>query len=391
MAQSFNPEYDKAITLSDGSTIGHFPKDPALFLDRSAVYYGASGSGKTTAINEELYLLKDKIPNVAAFVPTNILNDSYTDTIPSNIIHQQLTRMKVEKIYSDQERKAQLYSMINKIETLRPIFQKIKTIPSLVNHYNKILQSISSVDCKLKMFLKRIDAQKSLTRADKEKHSKTAKKQCKNKIMNFYKDAIISCRDVLLALNNNDMEKTIITYIALNPRLLLIFDDCIEEINAISGKSKNKHGEMESSVMEKIFTKGRWLYITCIIATQDDNKVSTTIRKNAYVSIFTEGECAQHFMNNKSNSIMNTKKKRANLAIEAIFSDESKDNHKKLVYYRLGNEHNTFTYKIADLYEQFRIGSDVLWKYCELAERQCDDKKRQFLASWTSKKEPIEQ
>lgn len=151
-------------------------------------------------------------------------------------------------------------------------------------------------------------------------------------------------------------------------------DDCIDDIVAISGKSKkDKSGDSKPSIMDTIFSRGRWAYITIIIAAQDDVKVTAAIRKNTYISIFTDAECAQHFMESKANSIMAQKRKYASIVINAIFNDgQLTRNDKKLVYYRLGSlDKNMFTYKIADVYDNIDIGSPAFKLACaKISNRQ---------------------
>lgn len=381
MAHAFNPEMDKALTLPDNSQIGHLPKDPNIYVDRSTIYYGASGTGKSTAIRQQLWLLKTLIPNAVAFAPTNDVNNTYTGVLPKKVIHSVLNRDKIEKIFREQEKKARLYTLVNSVDRLRPIFQKMKDISSLSPVYYRVLRSVEKMEAQARQFISNAGNNSELSFSEKKSLIGNAKKKCMEKSTEIYKNEIIQCRTKLLAVIDDPLMLTVIKYINMNPRLLLILDDCIDEIVAMSGKSKNKRGEMAPSIMDTIFTRGRWAYITIIIATQDDNKVTTTMRKNSYVSIFTDGECASHFMENKANSIMKDKRKRALLVCEEIFSDNTETNYKKMVYYRLGNKQSWFTYIIADLYDNFKFGSDDLWNLCSKVEERSKNQENQFLSN----------
>ncbi len=378
------PEFgDKAIRLADGSLLGYKQKDPNMFLNASTIYYGASGTGKSVAITEQLYLLKDLIPRAVAFAPSESKNKTYTGIIPPNLIHPQLTRKAIKRIFDEQSEIAELYAEINAIENLRRVFQETKKYPETLSAYYLTVDKIRKAEENTKLYIEKLLRSENVAFADRKHLEADARKKLEDSIREIYKRTISDNQLILLKLIKEREFVTIIKYINLNPRLLLILDDCVEQIKAISGQIKSRTGENIPSVMDTIFTRGRHDHWTIIIAAQDDNLISTTMRKNSYFSIFTDGECATHFMNNKANSIMKQKQKKAMFACDAIFNDHSDGNYKKLVYYRLGKDDTLFTYMIADRYGPFKMCSPDLWKLCKKIEEKNKQKRKKFLEKFS--------
>ena len=373
----FKPIYEKAIILPDKSKLGHTPLDPMIFLDRSTVYYGASGTGKSTAIREQLKLLENLVSRVVCFTPTNDVNETYTDAIPSCVINKTLSREKIEKIFEEQEKKAAIYTEINKIEMLKDVFNEMRNITSLVGEYYTVVNKIKVVDAKLDRFIRTTNARLDLNYGEKLDLISSTKNEAENSIKEIYRIAIRKNSTMLTVHLKDEILRAVVQNIDYNPRLLLIMDDCIDDIVAICSKSKkSKTGDSKPSIMDTIFSRGRWAYITIIIAAQDDVKLIGAIRKNTYVSIFTDAESAQHYMENKTNAITKQKKVRANMVIDAVFNSKGEKNFKKLVYYRLGEiGGNMFTYKIAEKYDKIKVGSPHFWAICDRASKSVKDKR----------------
>jgi hypothetical protein len=373
MSYSFEPDWTKTIVLPTGQKLGHLPKDPNIFLDRSTIYYGASGTGKSVAIREQLKLLEGLINSVIVYAPTNKVNNTYTGIVDDCVIHPKLTRESVERVFAEQEKLATIYTEINNPVILEEVVRLMLDIPMLSSVYYRTVNRVETLNNKLIEKTKIIKSSNISFPEAREKIGEFSD-LVKNKIIELYKTAIRENRQCLLENINDPLYTSIIKKIDMNPRLLIVMDDCIDDIVAISGKSKkDKSGDSKPSIMDTIFSRGRWAYITIIIAAQDDVKVTAAIRKNTYISIFTDSECAQHFMESKANAIIAQKRKYANIVINAVFNDgQLKRNDKKLVYYRLGSlDKNMFTYKIADIYESIDIGSPAFKLACaKISNRQ---------------------
>jgi hypothetical protein len=154
-------------------------------------------------------------------------------------------------------------------------------------------------------------------------------------------------------MNLNADEQFTLKFINFNPRLVLIFDDCTDLLK----KAKS------NSVIQKLFYQGRWSYITVIFACHTDKALDPELKKNAFVSIFTEASCAHAYFERKSNDLDRDAKDRARLAVKAAFTPMAK--YQKLVYLRSEKKFYRYT---ATLRKPFRFGSPYIWKYCEQVE-----------------------
>ncbi len=373
---------DKSIRLADGSLLGYKKKDASMFINTSTIYYGASGTGKSVAIVEQLFLLKDLIPRVVVFAPSESKNNTYAGKIPPNLIHPSLNRSIITKIYQDQSECSELYAIVNSLDMLRTVFTKMKLFNETSSAYFTTVDKIRTVEENMKNYVIKLSMSEQLSFAEKKELEAKALEKKDQSIIDLYKKAIHDNQSSLLQLVKEKDLQTVIKNVMMNPRLLLIFDDCVEQIKAISGMVKSRSGENIPSIMDTIFTRGRHDHCTIIVAAQDDNLITPTMRKNSYFSIFTDGECAMHFMHSKANSIMKKKQKRAIMACDAVFSDNSENNFKKLVYYRLGKDDNVFTYMIADRYPPFRMCSPQLWTLCRKIEEKNNQKKKKFLENY---------
>jgi hypothetical protein len=372
-------EYDKALTLSDGTKLPHLQKDYNLYFRKSTILYGVSKTGKTTIIKEILKLLLNHIPIATVFCPSNEANKSYDGIIPPMFIHKDLKRQQLSDIWAEQEKKARLYTLCNDETMLRRIIDCMQNYPDLASTYYSTTRVVESINLELKEKVKRIESGNFEQYQDKLDMTSKITDKAKDYIISIYKKAIKDKRNILLTLLTDKSLKSIVSYLDINPNLLLIFDDCIDEIEVISKKSKGKDGELKASVIDTIFQRGRHAYVTCIITAQNDIKINTTLRRNAFISIFTEPESANHFFNGKANSFSKEKIKRAIYLSNFIFADKSKSNFKKLVYDRLGNEEEMFSYIVANFYAPFRFGHPTYWKLSEKYKSGEEDETKNFL------------
>ena len=380
------PEMDKAIQLSDRSLLGHKPKDPMLFLNGSAIYYGASGTGKTTAIHEQMYIMRHLFPKVVVFAPTNEQNHSFSGIVPHKLIHLKLSRKKLQSIFNDQMMISDLYKNVNNVDNLRDIFKEMRNHPVLSPIYYRAAETIKLKESQTAVLIQRIKTT-DMSFTDKKKFEAEAITKLSDMILNIYKGSITENKELLLTSIKDEFKRTIIENISLNPNLLIILDDCVEHIKAIANSVKQRNGEHVPSIIDTIFMSGRHANITIIVSAQDDSLITVTMRRNNFISIFTDSECATHFMRNAANSISPKKRKRAELICDAIFSDTSSANHKKLVYYRMGNDSSKFTYMIADLYPSFKMCSETVWNMCNKLEESEKTKRKQFLVRFANSKQ----
>jgi hypothetical protein len=116
------------------------------------------------------------------------------------------------------------------------------------------------------------------------------------------------------------------------------------------------------------------------MAVQDDNKLTANLKKNAFLSIFTDRTSCQHLIDSKALSFDKKKKLLMGEALNVIIDNPNRP-FEKLAYYRLGNDKNMITYTKAIIYgdEGFPFGSPTFRFICKKIEEKIGDKNNQFL------------
>ncbi len=316
------------------------------FLNKTIMLYGDSSSGKSTIIKDILYHLKPHIPNILVICPTNDLNESYKGIVPNSLIHKEVSEKLIKSIFERQKKVVSLFNMCNNIDNLTDIITKYlndeNKIDSINNAYDKINDKIIN-DSKMKP-------------DEKRKYLDDLQKKHIINILKYYKRLISNNRNGLLKMDLNEREKKIVNYINVNPNLLLILDDCG------SNSSKwNKYTEIQ-----ELFYNGRHHRITSMYALQDDILMTnSSLRKNAFINIFTTYKCAMSFFERSSNSFSKREKKDNLEIVERIFqADDSYANRFRKFIYMKNNEYKNYHYT-AELREDFLFGNKYLLEYCD--------------------------
>ena len=158
----------------------------------------------------------------------------------------------------------------------------------------------------------------------------------------------------------SDSDIYIVKYLDFNPNCIVVFDDCGASLTMFQNEE----------VIKKILYQGRHSFINIILTLQDDMKLDSSIKKNAFVNVFTTSRCASGYFQRGNNNFSKKEKELADKIITHIFS---KKDFKKLVYVR--DDNDPFRYTVAELYGSFRFGSPCLWDMCgKIAntEKTCD-------------------
>lgn len=339
---------NKDLSLEDGSNLKWFNNDYNCFLNKTSIIYGRTQSGKSTIIDEIMFLLKNyvAIPFVICQSSITISSSPYFGKLPNNCIKSGVTKEWLESFMETQKGKAAIYKTANDIKTLKIIFDKIKSSESIeaenaIKQYAERYTASTSANPRLDFSQKR-DQITSIGNIQ-DTH-----------LMDLYKKSIRKNKFTLENMTTlTPDERCCVNYLDFNPNTMLIFDDC-----AASFKKWTK----ESVSIKEMFYNGRHYYITQIISSQDDKELESELRKNALVSIFTTQQAATANFERKSNSYSKSEIKRAELCARRIFStNDTAKNYKKLVYLQNGDI-NPFCYTIATIHESFRVGCDALWE-----------------------------
>lgn len=339
---------DRSLFLSDRTKLRWLTKSHTDYLNKTTIIYGRTNSGKSTIIEEIMFLCKDFIPTVFVVAPTNSSNNAYTDKIPSQFILKELDVDWLDKFLTRQKNSAGAYINANKIDILKDLFNRISddTATALeISIAKKAHNSMLMIDESSMEFIEK-KKQKAQILVDRDEM-----------LRKLYKTSI---RHNKVALEQKSdlrkSEKAALSFLDFNPNVLLILDDCA---------SKFKKMYKKSSAIKEIFYEGRHYFITLIISSQDDKEIDSELRKNTTISIFTTAQSATSNFERSSNGYPKHEKLRAKLCTETVFKQDDNDirHYQKLVY--IQNQSDPFRYTIADVRDDFRMGSKPMWEYSD--------------------------
>jgi len=334
----------------DNDEIPMVKDDYDSFLHKTTVIYGSSGTGKSVIIKHILYLLKDIIPNVIVFAPTNELNHTYDNHVPPLCIHKDVDIELINSIYQRQVEAIDIFNLIHDQDKLYQLFLVCSSEEEQYI-YNKIKKCTEAAI---------VQYDYSTVHISKKKADLTSIKKIQdNKIYEFIKHVIKKKFNNTIIDNNKNLseeQKRIVRYIDFNPNIILIFDDCADNVKEW-GTSKE---------LLKLFFAGRHYHITTIIALQDEQMLTPKVRSNAFNSIFTQQRVATAYFGRNTNSFSKSERKLYEKYGEEIFhpneitkSGEEIVNYKRLVYLR--DDTYKIKYILANVYEEFIFGSEELW------------------------------
>ncbi len=339
---------------AESMEIPMFDKDVEKIKDKSIIFYGPSGTGKTTIVYDLMYRSQYLYPRVVVFAPTNAEKRDYEGIIPGCLVYEEFSIETIREVYDQQRAAAAVYNMANDLEVLHSLFSKVANINQrehvklLTDKKNSALETIHKT-------ITNVSTIKSKVQEVEDSY--------KQMMIKFYKqNVIIPNRKQLLGMALNKTEKVAMKFLSYNPRLLVIFDDAMTEIKSIlkDGKKKN------DNALKDFFFKGRWAYITHFYCFQDDVNIDSDIKKNAFYSVFTDSNVASAFFNRSATNFGPQDKARATQAIQEIFTGENKKKHVKLIFSRMDSQQ--LQYITADLHGSFKMCSKLVRKYCESIE-----------------------
>lgn len=331
-----------------------FTLSPEKLVDKSAIFYGPSGSGKTALIYDIMYNCRHIFPKVLVFAPTNQEKHDYDNLVPKELIYEEFGVKDIKNIYDHQKAAADVYNTANKEKTLCDLFERVAT-KEHKTHRDKIFRQKQSMEIA-------IDTKFNLQSERKLKREELEIAHSKN-IISFYKKVIKANKQMFDGFKLSQDEQTALKYINFNPRVLIIFDDAMTEIMALIREGSKNNND----VIKDFFFKGRWAYITHFYAFQDDNRLDSAIKKNAFYSIFTNPNVARAFFGRNSVNFSGQEKIKAEAIIEKVFKEDD-EKHRKLVYNRVDAVH-PFQYAKAELHDDFEMCSKGIRDYCKQIEK----------------------
>jgi hypothetical protein len=232
----------------------------------------------------------------------------------------------VDKIWKLQEEQTKVYNIVNDAKLLRSMCRYIPDDAKI--QINKQLKNVSDIE--------------------------EAKR--------IYRAAIMQHQQQILSSSDNDAYRTVILHPNFNPRILLIFDDCI----ASGAKEINKS-------VEQIAFEGRHRHITFFLATQYETRIDKALRENAHFSIFCSKIIGTSVI--RRFGLEKSTEKQLLSAMDVIFPDSSRLDTKAVFTGSSGGE--VLPYKVL-LHDKFTVGCDIMIRlYKKLVE--LEEKKKKSL------------
>lgn len=326
------------VISKDGKVLHEFNLSPAKLLDKTIVIYGKSNSGKTVLVKNMLKMLKDYIPVPLIISPTEPSNRAYENFVDKTLIHYDLNVEKgeenlLEKVWEWQSMRACIYNKVNRMEIIRSLYNRVRS-----DEVDKVIRKIEE------------KKRSAIVTTAFAKHDEVARTY-DELITKFLQKHIHHKQHILESYRNtlNEDELYSLTYINMNPRIILIFDDCAAELRQYFNKP----------IFRKIFYQSRHSYITSIFCNQDDTDLPANLRKNVAVNIFTQPAIAKANFERGSNKYSKDIIIRANNIYQEIFVG-----YRKMVYIDNDASRNFFYHITAKIVEPFKFGSGALKQVC---------------------------
>jgi hypothetical protein len=362
------------VTKNKEIQIPHFEWNPALLVDKTISIIGPSGTRKTTIVKQIMNELKDHVEQCLVVNATELANKSYSDIVDPLLIHTRPWlpdgKMNIKgsgstKSRGDDEKKG-VYRFLDTLwkrqEMMVSIYRRANNLTSLHKLYDRIPDDRDKI--KWDKYISLIKEVKSRTIAKIKKDYRTQAGECAQKIKEVedkfeemlilvYKKFIIPNIDYLKQYYEkfSEDEKYSFQYIDFNPRILVIFDDCAAELKTFFNKD----------IFRKMFYQNRHPKITFIICCQDDTDLPPNLKKNAFLSIYTDAvSSTSNFERKTSGLTKNMQKDMVDQVIPAIFKDEST----KLVFYRADPKRQRVYYVNTEIPPPFKFGSAAINELC---------------------------
>jgi Cdc6-like AAA superfamily ATPase len=334
----------------------------SMFIDRTVVLYGPSRSGKTVIIKHIMQTVNGHIDQCLIVAPTEPSNRSYEGIVAPPFIHYRLYLADpanpkkddgvkgalrfLEAVWKRQEMMAAIYTRANNADILSRLYGML---PREIRAEG--LKHIENINDKRSRVIDRIRKQFADDVGKKDEKVKEVNEKFKKMLILLYKKYIAPHYETLWAKSDlTEDDRYTLTYLDFNPRLLLIFDDCAAQLKPFFTKE----------VFRKLFYQNRHSFITVIISCQDDTDLPTNLRKNAFISIFTESIVCSSNFERPSNQFSKPIKQ----YIAEIIRSIPKDN-RKLAYIREDEKRQYFYHIQAPYPKPFRFGSDALYELCD--------------------------
>lgn len=357
------------LQMASGRKVPRLAINPAMFLDKTVTIYGPSGTGKTVLTKHIMKTLNGYIDQVIVVSPSEPANRSYEGIVDPPLMHFRVylpdpanpkkddgtrgTQRFLQAIWDRQMMMKSIYTRANNAAVLSLLFGRLP--PKTRREGIKFIKIIND---KRSHVIKRVQKQFGADPGRCTEKIKEANEKFQKMLALIYKKYITPHYEELFACADlSEDEEYSLTYLQFNPRLLLVFDDCAAELKPLFNKE----------VFRRLFYRGRHADITSLICCQDDTDVPANLRKNAFVSIFTEPVvCMSNFERQANKFPKPTKLFAAEIAGEVFVAN------RKLVYIREDPRRQHFYHVEVPYPKPFRFGSEAFHELCESVQNTGD-------------------
>lgn len=252
------------------------------FLCQSCAIYGASGGGKTTIIKHILYLIRSYVTCAIVFSRSEKDNGNYSRyLVPRILVHDVVTEDVLKRIESRQTKAKQVYDTVNNVEVLQHLFARCASPPQRA------------------MFEKIVRTFEDFKRQRPEGADEETERVYNEKRVAFLRAAIQPRLAMLESAQDlDDREKFSLRLFQFNPRIVIVFDDCSNDIKRLKNCD---------TALDLIF-RGRHSMCTTILAIHSEAFALPPMRANINRSIFTDPQTARIFADRESNGFPKEKR-----------------------------------------------------------------------------------
>lgn len=369
------------IVTESGRRVTQLQFTPSMFLDKTTVIYGPSKTGKTVQVKNIMKTINGFCDEILVVAPTEPSNGSYVGYVDAPLVHYRLwladpsnpkkedgvkgSLRFLEYVWKRQEMKAAIYTRANNLTTLSKLFARIpgreradgtKYLSLLARKRSRVIEHVAE--------------QYADDRGKQNDKRKEVNDKFKQMVILVYKKYIVPFFEHILGQEDlSEDERYSLVYISFNPRLVIIFDDCAAQLKPL----------FQKEVFRLLFYQNRHSFITPIVCCQDDTDMAVNLKKNAFVSIFTEAIVAASFFERVTNKFPKPTKRFVAELLPELFRG-----HRKLAYIREDDAHQNFYYTDVPYQPPFKFGSSAVQELCAKvkAEGPVFDRENPFYASF---------
>ena len=348
------------LVTDGGSRVPEIQLTPGLLIDRTSVLYGPSKTGKTVVVKNIMKQVNGHIEQILLVAPTEPSNRSYDGFVDQSLIHYRMhlpdpsdkrdTELKaamrfLETVYKRQEMMAAIYTRANDSETLSALYIRLSH-----SERKEGDSYIASLERKRRRVVESVQRQHARNPGQGDQKVKEVNEKFEKMITLIYKKFVTPGIGRLWKQKDlSEDERYSLHYLHFNPRLLLVFDDCAAQLKPFFNKE----------IFRKLFYQNRHSFITVVVCCQDDTDLPTNLRKNAFISIFTEPIVATSNFDRGSNKFPKHTKTYVSDIVPDVFVG-----YRKLVYIREDDKRQHFYHLTCQYPRPFMFGSEALLELC---------------------------